>query len=54
VQNYLQDHLDTEEWNYLTTAQQHGIEQGFSELVNIKGVPDSIVMEELRKKYEID
>ena len=42
--------MDTEEWDYLTTEQQHGIEQGISELENNKGVPDNIVMEELLKE----
>jgi len=51
--NFIQGKDSIEEWNKLTEVQKKGIEDGIYELDANKGIPNDVVLEELRKKYGI-
>jgi len=51
--NFIQGKDSIEEWNKLTEVQKKGIEDGIYELDTNKGIPNDVVLEELRKKYGI-
>jgi len=51
--NFIHGKDSIEEWDKLTDIQKRGIEDGVYELNADKGIPNDIVLEELRKKYGI-
>lgn len=51
--NFIQGKASSEEWDDLTEVQKTGIENGIYELDTKKGIPNDVVLEELRKKYGI-
>jgi hypothetical protein len=53
ILNFIHEKDNTEEWGKLTEVQKQGIEAGIYELEANKGIPNDVVLEELRKKYGI-
>jgi len=49
--NFIRGKDSTDEWEQLTDMQKQGIERGIYELDDNQGIPQNIVLEELRKKY---
>ena len=49
--NFIRGKDSTDEWEQLTDMQKQGIEKGIYELDENQGIPQNIVLEELRKKY---
>ena len=53
ILNFIHEKDNIEEWDKLTEPQKKGIEDGIYELEANKGIPNDVVLEELRKKYGI-
>lgn len=51
--NFIHGKESTEDWDKLTEIQKQGIEHGVYELNADRGIPNDLVLEELRKKYGI-
>ena len=49
--NFIRGKDSTDEWEQLTDMQKQGIERGIYELDDNQGIPQNIVLEDLRKKY---
>ncbi|MBN2636359.1 MAG: hypothetical protein JXR61_08815 [Prolixibacteraceae bacterium] len=51
--NFIHGKDNTEEWDKLTDTQKNGIEKGIYEMNSDQGIPNDLVLEELRKKYGV-
>jgi len=53
VMNFINGQVESESWENLTEVQKAGIDSGINQLDQNKGISHNMVMEELKKKYEI-
>jgi len=53
VMNFINGQVESESWESLTEVQKAGIDSGINQLDQDKGISHNMVMEELKKKYEI-
>jgi len=51
--NFLNGKADSNDWDKLSEEQKEGLKEGIYELDSDQGIPNNIVMEQLRKKYGI-
>lgn len=51
--NFLNGKVSSNNWDDLSEEQKKGLETGIYELDSDQGIPNDVVMEELRKKYGI-
>jgi hypothetical protein len=49
--NYINGQKDVTEWNKLSDTQKKGIIDSIDELESGKGIPNKVVIEKFRKKY---
>jgi len=53
VMNFINGQVESESWESLTEVQKAGIASGLNQLDQDKGISHNMVMEELKKKYEL-
>ena len=53
VMNFINGQVESESWESLTEVQKAGIDSGINQLDQDKGISHNMVMEELKKKYEL-
>lgn len=53
VMNFINGQVESESWESLTEVQKAVIDSGINQLDQDKGISHNMVMEELKKKYEI-